>query len=500
MAPATRGDDPAPRLRAEEWADTLLDAGTAEELVTGVRSGDPLGWPGYPELKQRAPGEESVRVYRGEVRGQPCVLVAFDFAHIGGSVGAGTGERVYQAFMAAKDERLPVVTVAATGGSRMQEGMVALVQMIRMMVAVRAHAEAGLLHVGIASDPTTGGVYASFLSQADVLVTEPGAYIGFAGPRVAASLGGSAPKEGVNRAEFALQHGLVDAIVERYELAAWVADALAATAPPTPRPLTPVKAPPEHATGATDASGVDSAWSRVLAARAYHRPMASDLIVRLDHVVRMHGDRAGGTDPDVLAVLARLEGRPIAVAGLDRHNVTPAGYRTIWRLFRIAERLGLPLVTLVDTPGADPGPESEAAGQARSIGETLSRMLTLPVPTVAAVIGEGGSGGAVALSAADRLLVQRTSVFSVIAPEGAAAILHRDAERAPEVAELQKLTADDLVGLGIAHRIVPDDPDATLHCIAEELDALVARPAEERQRARIAHWTEVGGSTLRREP
>lgn len=503
------------RLRAERWAALLLDDGGEELVVRGPAGADPLAWPGYAESRVAAAGEEAVRAWTGAVEGRACVLIAFDFGHFGGSMGSGVGERVVAAFALATARRLPVVTVTATGGARMQEGMVSLVQMGRTTGAALAHADAGLLQVTVASDPTTGGVYVSFAAQADLLVAEPGAYVGFAGPRVVQSLSGGRVAADVNRAEFALRHGLVDAVVPRPQLRAWVgralraahdgggpapaaaASATAAAGPaPTalastepPSPPAPLSLPPIPAAASEPAAAASgSAWERVRAARDPARPRAAAYLVHLDDVVLLSGDRAGGTDPGVLAGLASLDGRRFGFVALDRRPVGPAGYRIAQRLLRLAGRLGLGVLTLVDTPGADPGEDAEAAGQAAAISSTFATLLRVPSPTVALVTGEGGSGGALALAVADRLLMQAGAVFSVIAPEGAAAILHRDSDRAPEVAELLKLVPEELVRLGVADAVVPDDPEAALRAAAATLGSLMAEPPATRLAARFRRY------------
>ena len=470
------------RLRAQQWAELLLEPG-AEALAGPAVTANPLDWPGYDDLRADAPGDEAVRAWAGRAGGLPLVLLAFDFAHLGGSMGAGVGARVAHAFAEAARRRLPVVTVTATGGARMHEGMVSLAQMTRTTLAARAHRDAGLLQVTVAADPTTGGVYVSFAAQADLVVAEPGAYVAFAGPRVAASMGGSAEAADTNRAESALAHGLVDAVVPRAELRAWVARALGAVVPAVPVPVAPE--PVEPAGG--------DAWARVLAARSDARPRAQAYLGHFTDVTRLSGDSAGGRDDGVVCALARLHGRPLGLVALDRQPVTPAGYRTAWRLLSTAERLGLPVLTLVDTPGATPAREAETAGQARAIAETFDRLAALRTPTVCVITGEGGSGGALALASADRLLMQRGAVFSVIAPEGAAAILHRDAERAPEVAERLQPTAERLVALGIAHGLVPDDPAGALAHAAAALDELAGLGPDQLLARRHAHWMAVGG-------
>lgn len=474
------------RLRAQNWAELLLDPG-AEPLDAPAAASDPLDWPGYPALRDDAPGDEAVRSWAGRVDAAAVVLIAFDFAHLGGSMGSGVGARVVRAFAEASRRRLPVVTVTATGGARMQEGMVSLAQMTRTTIAAQAHRAAGLLQLTVATDPTTGGVYVSFAAQADLIAAEPGAYVAFAGPRVAASMGGSEAAADGNRAEAALAHGLVDAVVGRAELRGWIARAVRAVAPGVPVPVAP--APVE----AAEAAQGGGAWQRVLDARADARPRAGAFLAHFTELTRLSGDRSGGVDDGVICALGRLHGRPLALIALDRTPVTPAGYRTAWRLLDTAERLGLPVLTLVDTPGATPAPQAERAGQAHAIARTFDKLLAIAVPTVCVVTGEGGSGGALALASTDRLLMQRGAVFSVIAPEGAAAILHRDPDRAPEVAELLQPTAERLVALGIADDLVPDDPAGALAHAAAALDELAAIEPAALRAERHSRWLAIGG-------
>lgn len=465
------------RLRAHEWQALLLDSG-AEELVSGSSGADdPLGWPGYRAARDEAPGEDAVRVWAGTVDGHGCVLIAFDFAHLGGSMGTGVAERVVTAFREAVHRRLPVVAVTATGGARMQEGMASLVGMGRTVGAAAQHAGAGLLQVAVLSDPTTGGVYASFATRGDLLFAEPGAYVGFAGPRVAKSLAGVDVAADVNRAEFAFRHGLCDALVARPELRATIARTLQAVAAPAPlAPPHPDEAPPARPSAGP--------WAQVQVARDRRRPGAGAFLEHFTDLVRCSGDRCGGVDEGVIAGLARLHGRPVGVVALNRRQVRPAGYRTAQRLFALAGRLGLPVVTIVDTPGADPGSDAEAAGQAAAISATFAALLAVPTPTVALVTGEGGSGGALAFAVTDCLVLQEGAFFSVIAPEGAAAILHRDTDRAAEVAELLQLTPDALHDLGIVDIVTSDEPKWALAEVAHRLDVLSAEPADARLRNR----------------
>lgn len=467
---------------------------------------DPLGWPGYDDLRERADAEaeadESVVVVRGHVGGAPdgaagpeAVVVAWDFAFLGGSMGSVAGARIAAAYDAAREAGLPVLLLPSTGGARMQEGMASLVQMASSVAARSAHADAGLLQVAVLRDPTTGGVFASHANLADVVLAEPGATIGFAGPRVSEAVTGGALPPGSHTARGALAAGLVDAVVSRADLPRALARLLAWPVDRRPRP---VSVPGGDRTPPADP------WTEVERARAPDRLRAPAMVGALDVHGVLRGDRAGDDDPALTVVLADLAGRPVVVVAMQPrgadgrvHAVRPAGYRLAWRGLAIAERLGVPVVTLVDTPGADASAAAEAGGVGHHIAATFARLLAVRTPVVSLVVGEGGSGGALALAVGDRLLVQEHAMFSVIAPEGAAAILHRDRDRAAEVAGLLDPTAGRLLALGLADEVVPEPAGAEVAAawaaVARHLDELEeARDADGGAAARAARWRAAG--------
>ncbi len=430
-----------------------------EEWDPDLRSADPLRAPGYAERLDELE-RESVRTGRTatHVRIEAC------FDVLGGSMGVVHGERVVRAFARATELRLPVVCVTRSGGARMQEGMVSLVQLGRTAAAVRRHREAGLLSVAVLRSPTTGGVLASYASLCDLRVAEPGATIGFAGPRVVEGTTGEAIDGRSHTAESALAAGLVDAVVPADEVDGWVAVALGATG----RPLTARRlvAAPDVAVGGGVARG---AWAEVVASRRADRPSGIDVAAAL---CGSWLDLAA-PDPTVRTALARIGDTAVVVVASDRHagdgRPTPAGFHQVRRAIALAGRLGRPLVTLVDTPGADPGRDSENGGIAREIAETFAAMDAVPVPTLAVCVGEGGSGGALALAWADTLLIQAHATFSVIGAEGAAAILRRDPSQAPEVAEQLGLTSRALHDLGVVDGVVPDDEAGTVAAVRTAL-------------------------------
>ena len=443
-----------------------------------LRSGDPLSFPGYADALSRADGE-SVRTGRTA----DYAVVEGHFEHFGGSMGVVHGERVVRAIDRAIEARLPLVVVVRSGGARMQEGMFSLIQMGRTAAAMGRHRAAGLLSVALLRSPSTGGVGASYASLCDLVAAEAGATVGFAGPRVAETVTGDPIDGRSHTAETAFGAGLVDYVGDEDALARWLEGALGTTDTQLPaRDLEPGQ--PLAGSDAED----QSAWAEVQRARRADRPTGIDVAAALT----TSWIELGGTDRTIRAALATASGIRLVVLAFDRHHgngrPTPAGFRQAQRAIALAGRLGLPIVTLIDTPGAEPGADAELDGASRAIAETFLAMAEAPVPTVGVCVGEGGSGGALAFGVTDRLLVQEHAVFSVIGPEGAAAILHRDPGRAAEVAEHLGLTSGSLRDAGIVDAVVPDDVAATAAAIVEALGDARQGQRLERFDAATAPW------------
>ncbi|MET7400590.1 carboxyl transferase domain-containing protein [Dactylosporangium sp. NPDC005572] len=468
-----------------------LGADPVLEWDRDLGSGDPLGFPGYADpVTNGAAGVLTGIVRIGGASGIECAIIHSDFAAFGGSMGVAAGEKIARAFRRAAQARLPVVAVTRTGGARMQEGMLSLVQMPRTVAAVRAHAEAGVLSLGILRSPTTGGVFASWASLLDLRAAEPGAVVGFAGPRVVAQMTGQRPPPWSHNAESAFAAGLVDALVDREEQGEWLAAALGIR----DRPL--LLDPDRPALPAPAVPGTGEVLTR---ARHPRRPSGLEWAAALcTSWVELHGP-----DPAIRAGLATIAGRRSVVVAMDRHarpdrsteahsavaRPGPAAYRLVQRAADLAGKLGLPLVAFIDTPGADPAPQSESGGIAREIAATLDRLERLPTASVAVCVGEGGSGGAIALAHADRLLMLEQAVFSVIGPEAAAVILWRDASRSGEATRLLRITAPELVELGICDAVLPEpaapsDVDLVRAAVGKALTEAV--PGDRNRRADTA--------------
>ncbi|MFH9426073.1 carboxyl transferase domain-containing protein [Streptomyces sp. NPDC017529] len=419
----------------------------------------PLGWHGYGAARQRArerTGErESVVVGTARVAGVETVLVSFEFGFLGGSLGRRTGDRLVAAYTHARERHLPVVSLIATGGSRMQEGMRALSQLQRVAAQSALNRAAGLPQLAVVRDPTTGGGWATLGAGADVVLALPGAQVGFAGSRVRPA--GADPY--AYSAEGQLAAGQLDAVVPPDRLRATLGGWLRLLAPGSARAAgadaaSPVAAAPlPYALGAPRLPG--SGWEAVCAARDERRPRAAAYLdAYFEWREEISGDRCGGTDTGVRCGFGRRDGRTVAFAAQCGTAVRPAGFRTAARLIRLADRLGIPVLTLVDTPGAANDPAAEGAGAGAAIADAFAVLASVRTPVTSLLVGEGGSGGALALAAPGRLWATPDSYFSVIAPESAAAILKRDAGAVRDTADQLRIRPQDLLDLGIIQGIV----------------------------------------------
>ncbi|WP_327376600.1 acetyl-CoA carboxylase [Streptomyces sp. NBC_01216] len=454
-------------LVTDDFVDGATDEGRADGFPDRgagrpgpARADGPLGWAGYDEARARAAGrtgeEESVVHGTARVGGRECVLLAFEFGFLGGSLGRAAGDRLVAAYRTARERRLPLVSLVATGGSRMQEGMVALTQLQRVAAETVRLREAGVPHVAVLRDPSTGGGWATVGAGADVVLALPDAQVAFAGSRVRPPEADPA----AYTAEDQWRHGHVDALVApadlRETLARWLR--LLAPDPAGPEPVSgPAPAPPPGAL--TDAGAPRTGWEAVTRARGASRPRAGAYLdAYFEERAALRGDRAGGADPGVECGFGRHEGRAVAYAAQKGTATRPAGFRTVARLVELAGRLGIPVLTLIDTPGAANDAEAERAGAGPAIAAAFAAIAAARTPVTSLLIGEGGSGGALALAVPGNTWTTPDGYFSVIAPELAAAILKRAPDEAPATAEQLRLRPQDLVELGCARGIVPPSP------------------------------------------
>ena len=456
---------------------------------------------------------DAARYGTATMAGLPVVLAALDFGFMGGSMGAVVGEKVARAAELAMATGTPLIVCSASGGARMQEGIFSLMQMAKTASALHRLAAAGVPYISVLCDPTYGGVSASFASLGDVVIAEPGARAGFAGPQVIEQTIRQKLPQGFQRAEFLLAAGHIDMVVPRAELALTLARIVrfhARTAVPFEEAEAD-SAPADPVADRADAAPGEP-WATVQLARDPGRPHLGEHIERIfEDFIELRGDRWREDDPSIVSGLALLDGAAVVVIGHRKGRGTaesvarnfgmphPSGYRKAARLMRYAEQFGVPVVSFVDTPGAYPGIRAEEENQSRAIAENLALLAGLRVPVVSVVLGEGGSGGALALGVCDRLLMLANTTYSVISPEGCATILFRDAKRAPEAAQALRLTAPDLYGYGIVDELIPEPPggahtdhDATAAAIKaavrrqlEELRALPTKTLLEQRQRRL---------------
>lgn len=495
------------RIRTNNRIRMVADAGTFEPWFEDTQETNPLDFPGYEEklaqIQEKTKLKEGVTIGYARIEGEPVVLGVCDARFLMGSMGHVVGEKIACAVERATAMRLPVILFCCSGGARMQEGIISLMQMAKTSAALKKHSDRGLLYVPVLTDPTTGGVTASFAMLGDLILAEPGALIGFAGPRVIEQTIGEKLPEGFQRAEFQLEHGFVDAVVERKKLKQALAQILKyhhssqsfhAFTKAGSIEVTMDERCREH----MEKASVKEAWDKVKAARQVTRPSAMDYISRVfDGFMELHGDRQFRDDPAVIGGIALLDGQPVTVIGIRKgtsieeckeHNfgmASPEGYRKALRLMRQAEKFHRPIVTFVNTSGAFCGMEAEELGQGEAIARNLYEMSALKVPVACIMIGEGGSGGALALAVGNQVWMMEHATYSVLSPEGFASILWKDSSRAQEAAGIMKITAQDLYNLNVIEQIIPEyggadevTVDTISLCIKSRLKEYLSSQAE----------------------
>ena len=469
------------RMKAKTRIKLVADKDSFQEWYTDFPLCNPLDYPEYEEklaaLKEKTHLDEAVCIGEARIENSPVVLGVCDARFLMGSMGHTVGEKITGAFEEATKRKLPVVLFCCSGGARMQEGIVSLMQMAKTSAAVKKHSDAGLLYIPVLTDPTTGGVTASFAMLGDIILAEPGALIGFAGPRVIAQTIHQKLPEGFQKAEFLVEHGILDGIVKREDLKQTLSGLLKLH---------------ERQKGYCQFSNIVlsqeeilqdtrrkktkemTAWERVQTARDSKRPVSLDYIKEIfDSFMELHGDRAFRDDGAIIGGLALLDGQPITVIGIQKGRNTkenigrnfgmpsPEGYRKTLRLMKQAEKFQRPIITFIDTPGAFCGVEAEERGQGEAIARNLLEMAALKVPVLSIVIGEGGSGGALALGIGNEVWMLENAIYSILSPEGFASILWKDSKKAKEASEVMKITAEDLKKLGIIEQVIPEETAAS---------------------------------------
>ena len=479
------------RVRTFNRIKMVADAKSFTPWFDEMESKNPLDFPEYQEkikaAQEKTGLHEGVTIGEAKIYGESVALGVCDARFLMGSMGHVVGEKIASAVERATELRLPVILFCCSGGARMQEGIISLMQMAKTSAALKKHSDAGLLYIPVLTDPTTGGVTASFAMLGDIILAEPGALIGFAGPRVIEQTIGQKLPEGFQRAEFQLEHGFVDAIVKRKNLKK------------TLYKILKIHTGEEGCANFTNASDVKfepselmkergaksksmSAWEKVKAVRNTSRLSSMDYMEEIfDHFIELHGDRHYRDDPAVVGGIAMLDGQPVTVIGVQkgkdlkdcmRHNYgmpSPEGYRKALRLMKQAEKFHRPIITFVNTSGAFCGMEAEEGGQGEAIARNLFEMSGIKTPILCLMIGEGGSGGALALAVGNEVWMMENATYSILSPEGFASILWKDGKRAKEAADVMKITAQDLYELKVVEKIIPEfggADETALHDIA----------------------------------
>lgn len=495
------------RVHARERIRMVADENTFEEWDARMEFVNPLQFKGYEgkvkSLQEKTGLDEAVVTGKARIGGHETMLAVCDGRFLMASMGQIVGEKITRAVERATKEKLPVIIFACSGGARMQEGMVSLMQMAKTAAALKRHSEAGLLYVSVLTDPTTGGVTASFAMLGDVILAEPQALIGFAGPRVIEQTIGEKLPKGFQRSEFLLEHGFLDRIVERHEMRQVLCEILRLHEAGQQDFSEEVQQKSELS-GETTQKSEKTAWERVQISREKDRPVGQDYIERLfPDFLEFHGDRYFGDDPAIIGGIASFQGKKVTVLAQAKGKSTkenvernfgmpsPEGYRKALRLMKQAEKFGRPVLCFVDTPGAFCGLEAEERGQGEAIARCLFEMSDLKVPVLSLVIGEGGSGGALAMAVANEVWMMENAVYSVLSPEGFASILWKDSTRAKEAAEVMKLTATDLQKLGMIEKVIPEPEAYTV----ETMEPVTRRLSEEFYRW-LGQWEAISPEEL----
>lgn len=468
------------RVRTNNRIKMVADRGSFEQWFEDLVESNPLSFEGYEEkleaTREKTGLTEAVTVGKCRIYGEEAVIGVCDSRFLMGSMGHVVGERITAAVERATKLRLPVFIFCCSGGARMQEGIISLMQMAKTTAAIKRHSDAGLFYCTILTDPTTGGVTASFATVGDVIMAEPGALIGFAGPRVIKQTIGQDLPEGFQRAEFQVEKGFADGIVKREDLRKTIYYLIVANRPK--EGVFRVRRQSEEdkrfmyteiLKELTWKSRSLTAWEKVKAVRQAIRPSAKDYMDYIfDFFVEAKGDRAYGDDQAIMGGIAMLNGQPITVIADMKGNTIeecqkrnfgmplPEGYRKALRLMKQAEKFGRPIVSFVNTAGAYCGIEAEERGQGEAIARNLLEMSALKVPVLCIVIGEGGSGGALATAVGNEVWMMENATYSILSPEGFASILWKDASAAPKASEVMNITSQDLNRLGVVEKIIPE--------------------------------------------
>jgi acetyl-coA carboxylase, carboxyl transferase, beta subunit len=482
------------RVHAYRRIEMLVDDGSFIEWNKTMPISNPLDFPDYEtkleEERQKSKLNEAVVTGEATIGNVRTAIAVCDARFMMSSMGRVVGEKITAAVEKATEEKMPIIIFSCSGGARMQEGMISLMQMAKTSAALKRHHEAGQLFISFLTDPTMGGVSASFAMLGDIILAEPKALIGFAGPRVIAQTIGTKLPEGFQSAEFLLEHGFIDAIVERSEQRSVLKKILRAHTSgfkKVARQESQDENTEKVAEKRPKVKAPKTAWDSVLLSRRPDRPTAKDYIDRMfSFFLELHGDRLSGDDGAIVGGIANYYGKPVMVVAEQKGKSikenkirnfgmpNPSGYRKALRLMKHAQKFNMPIICIVDTPGAFCGIEAEEKGQAEAIARALFEMSDMTVPILSVVIGEGGSGGALALAVANEVWMLEHSIYSILSPEGFASILYKDAKKSKEAAEVMKITSKELLALGVIDRVIKEELPLTVDTMDTVIEEMVS--------------------------
>lgn len=477
------------RIHAKTRIRMIADKGSFKPWFEGMEIKNPLQDEEYEkkllDIKEKTKLDEAVITGKILIHGHPAAVAVMDGRFMMASMGSIVGEKITRTVERATKEKLPMIIFSCSGGARMQEGIVSLMQMAKTSAALKRHSDSGNLYISVLTDPTTGGVTASFAMLGDVIIAEQGALVGFAGPRVIEQTIGQKLPKGFQRAEFLLEHGFVDMVLERNKIKQTLSEIVSMHYIKNNEIRNHQRQEEVHEECGAEGS-VLSAWEKVQISRDNKRPSGEDYIENLfDDFIEFHGDRYYGDDSAVMGGIARFHGMPVTViAQVKGHSTkenikrnfgmpSPEGYRKALRLMKQAEKFHRPVVCFVDTPGAFCGIEAEERGQGEAIAKNLFEISGICVPILSVFVGEGGSGGALALAVANEVWMLENSVYSVLSPEGYASILWKNGKLADKAADAMKMTAHDIKELNVIEKVL-SEPDnycvENMGSVIEQLD------------------------------
>ena len=480
------------RMNAIDRIELTFDYGSIELLDENIVSCNPINFPNYDEkleyLMDSLKIKEAVVTGKGNILNKEVYFGIMDYRFIMGSMGSVVGEKLTRMIERATEEKKPIIIFSASGGARMQEGMISLYQMAKVVAAVDRHSQKGLLYISVLTDPTTGGVIASFASIADIIIAEPNATIGFAGKRVANNTIKEKEINDFQTSEYHFENGHIDIICERKKLAKTISDIINLYIPNLTNKVNDINYEIIKTKNKIGNSNI-SERERVCLARHPNRPNFQEYTKNVfDNFIELHGDRISKDDQAIIAGIGSINGIPVtAILNAKGKNLEdnvfrnfgmsgPEGYRKVVRVTKLSEKFGLPVICFIDTPGAYCGVEAEKMGQSEAIASSIRTFTKLTVPIISIVTGEGGSGGALATGVADWIFILENSIYSVISPEGCASILFKDLSKVEESAKYLKLTSDELLKLNIVDEIIPEpkggiqnDVEASIYYIRDKL-------------------------------